>query len=78
MALLTPFAPVRTSELNKVSDIPTISPFGMLILEICEPLVLSRNFCESLKFRPTQKAFRSIERKFLFGHSDFLKAMNPL
>ena len=62
--------PVQPSKFNKVGNVSAISPLGMVVLEIREPFVLSRNFGKPLEFRSAQKSFRSLQRKIMFGHQD--------
>ena len=43
----------------------------MVIFEIREPFMLSRNLRESLKFISTQKTFLGLNREILVGHREF-------
>ena len=61
----------QSSELDKVGDVSSIGPLGVVVFKIREPFMLSWNLRESLKFASTQKTFLGLQREILVGHWEF-------
>lgn len=61
----------QSSELDKVGDVSSVGPLGVVVFEIREPFMLSRDFCESLKLVSTQKTFLGLKKEILVGHREF-------
>ena len=61
----------QPGELDKVGDVSSVGSLGMIIFEIREPFMLSRDSRESLKFVSIQKTFLGLKREILVGHREF-------
>ena len=47
----------QSGKLDKVGDVSSVGSLGVVVFEIREPFMLSRNLRESLKLVSTQKTF---------------------